>query len=154
MITRPLSLDDIPALLQIEQGCHFEPWGQASFEQSLIAPQYQHWGAFSQESSVFTLRGYAIFMVIPPEIELLNITVDPAYQNHGIAQKLLDTAFLFFHENQIERCFLEVRQSNLIAQKLYLKNNFHLIGTRPRYYPTITGKEDALLMEKPFPFLK
>jgi RimJ/RimL family protein N-acetyltransferase len=38
---------------------------------------------------------------------------------------------------------LEVRRSNLVAQAVYQKFRFEIVGERKRYYQ---GKEDALLM--------
>ena len=39
---------------------------------------------------------------------------------------------------------LEVRASNLVAQKLYEKFSYHVVGQRPRYYRD--NNEDAILM--------
>lgn len=148
LIIRPLNPDKIQALLEIEQQSHFLPWGEQSFNACFTEKQYLHWGAFSTDNPE-KLLGYLIFMEILPEIELLNITIDPQYRRQGIAQKLLHTAFSFFAQaKQVNRCFLEVRQSNLAAQQLYLQQGFVFSGKRPRYYQTLTGKEDALLMEK------
>lgn len=148
MIIRPLNLNIIQSLLEIEQKSHFLPWGEPSFKACFTEPQYKHWGAFSTAPTE-KLLGYIIFMEMLPEIELLNITIDSDYRRQGIAQKLLHTAFSFFcQEQQVNRCFLEVRQSNLAAQQLYLQQGFVFSGKRPRYYQTATGKEDALLMEK------
>ncbi|MCP5099650.1 MAG: hypothetical protein GY943_29200 [Chloroflexi bacterium] len=41
---------------------------------------------------------------------------------------------------------LEVRRSNQVAQALYLKYQFEIVGERPRYYRD-TG-EDAIIMTR------
>jgi ribosomal-protein-alanine N-acetyltransferase len=47
--------------------------------------------------------------------------------------------------------YLEVRQSNKIAQKLYRKLGFSLDGIRKGYYQGERGiREDALLMSREF----
>ena len=43
-------------------------------------------------------------------------------------------------------CFLEVRVSNQSAYRLYERYGFNEIGRRRDYYPTVDGKEDALVM--------
>ena len=42
--------------------------------------------------------------------------------------------------------FLEVRPSNAPAIALYHDEGFNEIGRRPRYYPAIGGREDAIVM--------
>ena len=44
------------------------------------------------------------------------------------------------------RVFLEVRPSNPAAIALYQDEGFNEIGRRPRYYPAIGGREDAIVM--------
>jgi ribosomal-protein-alanine N-acetyltransferase len=41
---------------------------------------------------------------------------------------------------------LEVRQTNLAAQNLYMEFGFTTVGVRPRYY--LDNQEDALIMWK------
>ena len=42
--------------------------------------------------------------------------------------------------------FLEVRPSNVDAGRLYLLRGFEEVGTRPSYYQSKGGREDALVM--------
>ncbi len=44
----------------------------------------------------------------------------------------------------IRQATLEVRESNLIARKLYQRFGFQVVGDRPRYYKD--NDEDALIM--------
>ena len=46
------------------------------------------------------------------------------------------------------RAFLEVRPSNAAALALYLSENFSEVSLRKDYYPTPTGREDALVLAK------
>jgi ribosomal-protein-alanine N-acetyltransferase len=48
----------------------------------------------------------------------------------------------------VRRCLLEVRESNTAARGLYETLSFQLDGIRKNYYPTTTGREDALLMSR------
>ena len=45
---------------------------------------------------------------------------------------------------EVYRFTLEVRKSNIVAQKLYLKFGFNIEGRRKKYYSDT--KEDALIM--------
>jgi ribosomal-protein-alanine N-acetyltransferase len=70
--------------------------------------------------------------------------VATAHRGHGVGELLLNTLIDHAYELQAQTITLEVRVSNTVAQKLYLKYGFQPAGTRPRYY-TDNG-EDALIM--------
>jgi ribosomal-protein-alanine acetyltransferase len=74
------------------------------------------------------------------EREILNLGVSGEFRRHGIATQLLQ------HEFRIWRgaFFLEVRESNLVAQSLYKKLGFVEIGRRPHYYDQ--PQETAIVM--------
>ncbi|MOA65737.1 ribosomal-protein-alanine N-acetyltransferase [compost metagenome] len=48
-------------------------------------------------------------------------------------------------QNAVE-CFLEVRESNQSAYRLYERYGFNEVGRRRGYYPAVDGREDALVM--------
>ncbi|HWC95202.1 MAG TPA: ribosomal protein S18-alanine N-acetyltransferase [Candidatus Sulfopaludibacter sp.] len=64
------------------------------------------------------------------EGEILNLAVCPEFRRKGLGKALL-TAYLEQHPGLI---FLEVRESNLAARKLYKSIGFKEIGVRPAYY--------------------
>jgi ribosomal-protein-alanine N-acetyltransferase len=43
--------------------------------------------------------------------------------------------------------FLEVRPSNMDAERLYRRRGFEEVGFRPAYYQAEGGREDALVMQ-------
>jgi ribosomal-protein-alanine N-acetyltransferase len=51
-------------------------------------------------------------------------------------------------EKRSHQIFLEVRQSNLVAQRLYESNGFNRLGVRHGYYPDRGGREDAIIYAK------
>ncbi len=77
---------------------------------------------------------------IAEEAEILTLAVDPAHRRRGLGRALVET---FLHTRQGD-VFLEVRPSNLAAQKLYEASGFAPTGTRPRYYRS--PDEDALIL--------
>ncbi len=76
----------------------------------------------------------------PGEREILNLVVDPAQRRRGIGKKLL--------KNEVSRgrgnWFLEVRESNHPAIKLYKSIGFRATGRRPEYY--LDPPETAIVM--------
>ena len=71
------------------------------------------------------------------EREILNVAVHPDFRRLRIATELLQNEIL----NRPGTHFLEVRESNFAARRLYEQLGFEVIGTRPGYYenPTETG---------------
>ena len=87
---------------------------------------------------------YAIVSVGGGEAELLNIGVAPQCQGRGVAGALLQEIFTHIRD-EADTIYLEVRASNDKAIALYHKLGFNQVGTRPNYYPSVKGREDALL---------
>ena len=79
-------------------------------------------------------RRYVGFLVArqtaPGEREILNLAVDPSQRRRGVARALLQ-AELGRGKNQ---WFLEVRESNLGAIRLYQSAGFRVAGRRESYY--------------------
>jgi ribosomal-protein-alanine N-acetyltransferase len=64
------------------------------------------------------------------EWEILNLATDPVHRRKGLARSLL----VDFLTSGIETVFLEVRESNQAAQKLYKSLNFKEVNIRKQYY--------------------
>ena len=142
MITsiRPASLDDIPAIVEIEKKTNQMPWTKAQFLSSMEVGHYS--SVLQKENNIL---GFAIYSPIIPESHLLNIAIDPAHQGMGLGDKLLQQIILQNKTIGVKIISLEVRVSNLSAINLYEKRGFHKDAIRPDYYSGFP-KEDALLM--------
>lgn len=90
--------------------------------------------------------GIAAVMHVLDESELLEIAVQPAMQGRGYGKALLAQAIALARRNGAVRMFLEVRESNARARKMYTSFGFEETGRRRNYYPTENGREDAILM--------
>ena len=69
--------------------------------------------------------------VVEDEYELLNLAISPAYRRSGVAQKLLQA--ILCNPSGVS-WFLEVRESNAAARKLYQRFGFTAIGRCPNLY--------------------
>lgn len=94
--------------------------------------------------------GIAAVMHVLDESELLEIAVQPAMQGRGYGKALLAQAIALARRNGAVRMFLEVRESNARARKMYTSFGFEETGRRRNYYPTEDGREDAILMTAQF----
>jgi ribosomal-protein-alanine N-acetyltransferase len=86
------------------------------------------------------------FTVVAGEAELIDIRVTSAHRGKGMGRLLLSEALSCLQVSSVQRVFLEVRRSNLVAQNLYRSLSFSKIGERTNYYPSREGREDAILM--------
>ena len=92
-------------------------------------------------------HGVALLDVGPYTADLLYIYIKPEWRRRGIAHALLTAAAEELATRpQIESMFLEVRISNIEAQKLYVAIGMELVGKRQRYY---ADGEDAMIYKLP-----
>ena len=88
--------------------------------------------------------GYVLFWLLPGAIDIHNIAVHVDYRRRGIARLLLGKVLAEARNHASLRVMLEVRKSNLPAQKLYQSLGFLTTGVRKGYYSD--DGEDALAM--------
>lgn len=89
------------------------------------------------------LIGFIQTWFLESEADIINIAIDEKFRNHGLGKFLLSYLIKSFKEIGVKTIFLEVRVSNLAAEKLYKKIGFKVINVRDNYY--LDG-EDAYLM--------
>ena len=140
-----LTLARLDALLDVEQRAHPHPWTRGNFIDTM-ASGYQIQLLMGDEQ----ILGYFVGMLGVDEVQLLNLTVAPAFQRQGWAQVLLDALALWSRGQGAQWLWLEVRVSNQRARHIYEANGFRRVGERKRYYPsTTTEREDAVVMSRP-----
>jgi len=139
VIIRNLEAADIETLLALDTATNPHPWNRNQWQDSLT--NHLCLGIESHD----TLQGVAITMQLPDEAELLLIAIQPEMQGKGLGRDLLAKLSIQLREQGKQRLFLEVRASNLVAQRCYLASGFTEIGRRKQYYPSENGREDALL---------
>jgi len=87
------------------------------------------------------VAGFAVARrVAQDESELLNLAVDPAFRRRGVGRRLV-AALASEHPGTL---WLEVRESNFRARKLYKSLGFCEAGCRPGYYSD--SSERAIVM--------
>jgi ribosomal-protein-alanine acetyltransferase len=81
-----------------------------------------------------TLVGFLVARHVSEEWELENIVVAPEFRIRGIGRQLVGALLARVRETPSRAVFLEVRESNVAARKLYQKAGFREIGRRKTYY--------------------
>lgn len=88
--------------------------------------------------------GHGGFVTVLDEAHITLVAVAPAYRGLGIGELLLNGLIDLAFAMNMTTMTLEVRRSNVVAQNLYQKYGFALVGERRHYYTD--NREDALIM--------
>lgn len=140
---RPGAAADLRAMAAVEQAASRYPWSLSQFTASSLR-ENEH--SLVVEGAAGTILGFAIFRQVMDEATLMNIAVHPGYQGRGLGVRLVTALLSELAERAVQRCLLEVRAGNERAIALYRSRGFVDDGLRSNYYPSATGREDALLM--------
>lgn len=140
---RPMQLEDLDAVMQIEPVIYSHPWTRGKFSDSLQSG-YSAWVMIIGGHVV----GYSLMMMVLDEAHLLNVSVRDDYQKQGFGRALLTHMMDKAKYYQANEMLLEVRASNLAAITLYEAAGFTQIGIRKGYYPAASGREDAVIMKR------
>lgn len=90
------------------------------------------------------ILGFAGFWIMADEAHITSIAVREKYRTRGIGEFLLIVLIELAAEVGASQVTLEVRASNIPAQRLYFKYGFRNVGIRPGYYTD--NAEDAIIM--------
>lgn len=137
---RPLDARDLPAMETVEALCFPEdPWPASQLASALEGDGALALGWWEDER----LQAMALGRFILDEGELHSIATLPERRGHGIGALLLEAFLAKAAQAGVDRIWLEVRQGNGPAQRLYERRGFKVEGRRRRYYD---DGEDALVM--------
>ena len=81
-----------------------------------------------------TLVGFVGYRIIAPEAELLSLAVLPAFRRRGIGARLLQEVIRDARMCGVSDLFLEVREGNRVALRLYEQFGFQITSRRSGYY--------------------
>ena len=137
---RPMTEADLDAVVEMERSAFSHPWSRQLYSDALKS--YDCWMLFKGEQHV----GHGVIQVILDEASLLNIAIDPKHQGQGLGLYLLEALMRRAMELKASECYLELRESNHSAYRLYERYGFNEVGRRRAYYPAASGREDALVM--------
>ena len=142
---RPMTTASLDGVVALENEVYPFPWTRGNFVDSLAAGYI----AWTLNGSGGELLAYCVSMCGAGEMHLLNLTVAPAARRRGHARRLREALADECRDLDAERLWLEVRVSNVDAQRTYLRLGFIKVGVRKGYYPAPGGtREDAVVMSK------
>jgi ribosomal-protein-alanine N-acetyltransferase len=128
----------------IERIAFTDPWSRGDFEDCLAAGM-----TILVAEHHADIVGYIVGRSVIDQGEILNLGVSLATRRRGIGAALVRRLLASFSAAGVREAFLEVRESNLPAQRLYETFGFRAVGRRPRYYRRPV--EDAVLLRAAIP---
>lgn len=143
---RPACAADVDEVAAIERLAFSDPWSRAAFAGLLANPAVLFVVARHRHADA-SLLGYTVVWFAADESEIGNLAVAPAARGRGVGAALLDTALDEAVRRGAASTYLEVRESNVAARRLYASRGFTAVGRRRRYYRNPT--EDALVLHRP-----
>jgi ribosomal-protein-alanine N-acetyltransferase len=142
VVIRSAALNDVPAILAIEQpalgAAHWTPEQYKKLVGSGVVLVAE---AAGEEAG--KLHGFVCAKAVAGDWEIENVVVAAAFLRRGIASELVRELIQRAANEAASALLLEVRESNLPARRLYEKHGFREVGRRRAYYRD--PMEDAIL---------
>lgn len=132
--------DDLAEVCAIDRDSFTVPWSDGSFAAALMLPYYNFLIAREDGRCI----GFAVGYTVAPECDLASFAVKSEYRRRGVGGALLDAFLSDAKEIGASACYLDVRESNLAAIRLYESRGFRRVDVRRNYYQKPT--ENAIIM--------
>jgi ribosomal-protein-alanine N-acetyltransferase len=139
----PANEADLGAIAKIERAAFSDPWSERSFREALSQPAIYFVAARSDAGDVL---GYVVAWFVADEGQIANLAVAPAGWGKGIGRALLTSALREAASRDATEVYLEVRDSNYRARRLYGSCGFREVGRRRNYYRLPV--EDAVVLRR------
>ena len=91
-----------------------------------------------------TVAGYVVAHHAADQGEILNLGIASPHRRQGLGSALVEQVLTTLGAMGVSAVFLEVRESNVAARRLYERLGFRQVGRRAKYYRQPT--EDAVLL--------
>lgn len=137
---RSMSAADIPAVEKMEAEAFYDAWSQNMLLNE-INNELTTYLVMELEGKVI---GYCGFWLVAGEAQITRVAVEEELRGQGFGTRLTAALINKAWELGAEAITLEVRESNLAAQRAYLTCGFASEGIRPNYYED--NNENAVIM--------
>lgn len=131
---------DSSEIAKAEEEMFSDPWSEKDITSLISTEGSMCYTALSDGKVI----GYLIGRQISPEGEIYRLATLPKYRRRGVAYRLLDYTVKCERGRGLENLFLEVRERNAPARRLYSSYGFREIGVRKNYYKN--PDDNAIIM--------
>ena len=141
IMLRDMKLSDLDRMMEIETASFPSPWPREDMEYEITQNQAARYYVLEAEGVV---QAYAGVWFLVGEGHVTSVAVHPEARGNGYGEKIVEHMMRQAVELGVVFLSLEVRESNLAAQKLYKKLGFKRAGLKEGYYED--NGEDAVIM--------
>ena len=131
---------DLPFVMELDREAFFDPWSRDTW-QGELQNKIAVWLVEELNNQVV---GYAGIWVVAVEAQVMRVAVKEELRNQGLGLVLTRALIQKAWDAGAEAVTLEVRESNVAAQKVYERCGFVSEGVRPNYYED--AHEGAVIM--------
>ncbi len=135
-----MAVGDVPGVAAIEAESFYDAWNENMLQNELDNALT----TYIVMEVAGALVGYAGFWLVAGEAQVTRVAVAEAERGQGFGTQLTAAMVTKAWEMGAEAVTLEVRESNVAAQKAYLTCGFASEGIRPHYYED--NHENAVIM--------
>jgi len=139
--------DDLDAVLAIEEASFNNPTTREWYEEELKRPEVCF--IYVMRTAEYPVAGFCAFWLVVDQAHINNLAIRPELRGHGLGTYLLESIVTEARHLGATSLMLEVRRSNVAAQRLYARAGFHESGVRKSYYTQPV--EDALVLLRKIP---
>jgi ribosomal-protein-alanine N-acetyltransferase len=144
MLIRRGTAADIPDLMALErQALTAAHWSPEQYQTVFLGEAPSR--ALLVVESDGGIQGFIAGRILDKEWEIENVVVAKSARRRSLGSQLLQEFVALARERGGEKIFLEVRESNLGARRLYEKLSFSKSGRRRLYYRE--PQEDAIVYQ-------
>ncbi len=142
MTFRPMLMEDLEQVAEIEKNSMPSPWSKELFEEELHRDQ-AHYFVLEEEGKV---AGYMGYWEAPQEAHIITLAVHPGFRARGLGSQIVHQCLGYAAKRGARLATLEAREGNEAARGLYEKCGFRFVAIRKKYYSD--NLEDAVVMLK------
>jgi ribosomal-protein-alanine N-acetyltransferase len=144
----PMEPDDVELIMPLERQAFADPWTRRMYLSDLAENPLATYRVIRAggNDGLPPILGWGGFWLLVDEAHVATVASHPQYRGCGLGQWLMVALIDKAQERGARVATLEVRVSNLPAQKLYDKLGFDVVGMRRKYY---RDGEDGLIMTTP-----
>jgi ribosomal-protein-alanine N-acetyltransferase len=137
------ALADSGLLAGLHRECFAHPWDEAAMTQFAASPEMLCLIGEAADGGANVTAGFLIARKANDEAEILSFGVRPSFRNRGLGRSLLEMVMAQLRASGTKRLFLEVKDGNEAALRLYRSFGGEVVGRRQRYYDD--GADAAIL---------
>lgn len=165
-IVEPMAVADLPGVMSVERLSFSSPWSEQAYRYEIDrkdqgallvvrrrpASPLELWAGRLHRAGLIgssgrPVLGFGGLWLLAGEAHISTLAVHPDWRGQGLGELLLLSLLDRGAAMGATTSTLEVRESNHVAQGLYEKYWFDVVGRQRRYYTD--NNEDALIMATP-----